>query len=193
MRAQAALLGIVVLMSIAATAAAAMWRSTSFLSASTESQVLGEGPQPVEVAAVPALIPAEGLLGGLVRTDSLGNTPVAVAWLTPEYLRTSPQAGLNFDPQRYLLFQIALYSRDLKMSAWDLKGMIYLRDGSSKEYGSPAWIPTDHGERKAGLAAFPSRDARDKPVPARGSKSMEIVIRDLGGVKERAFRWELDR
>ncbi len=148
--------------------------------------------------ASPTAIPSPSPLGspaeGLTRSDGgEGGGRVSVTWLTPEYLRGRPGAAADLDPQRYLLFRVVVESPSSRMSAWDLKGMIFLREEGGKEYGTPIWRPTQEGGHMEGLAAFPSRDARDNPVPRLEARYVELVIRGLSGVPERVFRWNLGR
>ncbi len=136
--------------------------------------------------------PSTPLEESLTRHDGAeGYARVSATWLTPEYLRLHP-GSTEFDPSRYLIFRVVVDSPDLaKMSAWDLKGMIYLREESGKEYATPQWRPIAEGARKVGMAAFPNRDGRDNPVPGPGSRYLELVIRDLAGARERVLRWDL--
>jgi len=192
MRAWGALVVVIIAVLTGAVAAVTPSRSSVLPVATAGGQIREQTP--ATPTTTPALFAADKLLAGLVRTDTASDSvSVAAAWLTPEYLQLEPAAGLYFDPQRYLLFRIAVYSPSSRMSVWDLKGMIYLRDESGKEYGTPIWMPTDSGPLWAGLAAFPAKDSRGNSVPAAGSRWIEIVIRDLHGVKERVFRWQLDR
>lgn len=131
-------------------------------------------------------------VGQMTRSDrGEGGARVSVVWLAPEYLRGHPEAATGLDPQRYLLFRVVVDAPALEMSTWDLKSMIYLREEKGMEYGTPFWKPIEEGSRKAGIAAFPRRDAGDNPVPSLESRYFEIVIRDLAGAKERVFRWNL--
>lgn len=150
------------------------------------------GAVTIAPSPLPAPPPSDGLADGLTRSDvGEGGAKVLVTWLSAEYLRARPNEAAELDPERYLLFRVVADSPSLKMSAWDLKGMIYLREESGREYGTPIWRPTEEGTRKAGTAAFPRKDGRGNPVPAPGSRYFEIVIRDLVGVRERVFRWSL--
>ncbi len=151
-----------------------------------------------EVAGAAAVSPAgplpfEGLPHSLVRSHDAPEGTVAVVWLDRDYLRLHPEVGLGFDPQRYLIFRVFAAGPALGVSVWDLKGMIFLRDGGSMEYGSPTWMPSEDRFWKSGLAAFPSQNARGRPIPEPESRSLEIVIRGLPGPKERTFRWDLAR
>lgn len=139
----------------------------------------------------PAQTASSSLLAGLARHDRREETVVTVTWLPPWYLRMYPFDRLGVNTQASLVFEIIVESPNLTMSVWDLKGMIYMREQGGKEYGTPTWIPTEYLPRRAGIAVFPNKDARGHPVPASGSHYFEVVLRDLEGVKERVFHWDL--
>lgn len=190
-RAAVAIAVVVVVVSVATPALPRLSPSLPASATGSASQGVARAAQP---APTPPITPTDSLLAGLVRTqEDQEGTRIAVTWLSPDYLRLSPATGMHFDPRLYLVFLVAVDSPSLGISAWDLKDLIYLRDQSGKEYGSPTWIPTEHRPIKVGVAAFPTRDGRNRPVPSLDSTYMEIVIRDLLGAREWAFRWILDR
>jgi hypothetical protein len=123
--------------------------------------------------------------------DGAGGARSTVTWITADYLRLDPAAGQGFDPQKQLIFRVVVDAPGLNMSAWDLKGMLYLREEGGKEYGTPIWVPAAGNGTLSGVAAFPRLDSRDQPVPRLGARYIEVVIRDLRQVRERVFRWPL--
>ncbi len=149
-------------------------------------------PDAVRAPAPPAL--PDSMTERLTRWDpGEGGTRVSATWITPEYLQSHPDPAVEFGPWQYLVFQVRVDSPRLKrMSAWDLKGMIFLREESGMEYGTSLWRPLSDGTHKMGLIAFPRKNARDNPVPAAGSRQIEIVVRGLAGVPERVLTWPLD-
>ncbi|MHB0870365.1 MAG: hypothetical protein ACYC5J_13070 [Chloroflexota bacterium] len=154
-----------------------------------------EGPArgPDAPTVLPTPIPLDPQAERLTRRDGgEGGAGVSATWLTPEYLRDHPEEAPGLDPQRYLVFRVVVDSQALaNTSAWDLKGMIFLREEGGREYGTPVWRPVADGVRKVGMAAFPRRNARDNPVPSPRSRHFEMVIRDLAGVRERVLRWSV--
>ncbi len=145
-------------------------------------------------AATPAPLPPamEEVRRWYVRSDDgSGGARVWATWVTADYLKLDPAAGQGFDPQKQLIFRVAVEAPGLKMSVWDLKGMLYLREEGGKEYGTPVWVPTTGSGTLNGVATFARVDSRGRPVPRAGARYIELVIRDLMGVKERALRWQL--
>lgn len=147
---------------------------------------------PTPVPPIPAPIATDPQLQQFIRADrSDVRIPVSIVWLTPDYLQVHPEAAPGIDPSQYLVFRLVVARHDLDLSIRDLKSMVYLREDTGKEYGAPLWNPTEQGDYNVVIAAFPRKDGRDNPVPRLGARYFQIVIRDLGGVKERLYRWDL--
>lgn len=150
--------------------------------------------EPLPSGAVAAPPPLDPRLAGVARSLVYESGPaVTVVWLTRDYLRIRPEAGMGFDPDIHLVFRVEVDPPVPDRSAKGLGSMLYLRDGGGKEYGVPAWAPVEDPRRVVGVAAFPRRDGRGNPVPALESRFMEVVVRGLEGVAKMEFRWELDR
>ncbi|HEX2987041.1 MAG TPA: hypothetical protein VHS06_02595 [Chloroflexota bacterium] len=150
-------------------------------------------PTPVPTIT-PTPLPAalEGLQRQYARSDDgSSGAKVTVTWLTADYLKQDPAAGQGFDPQKQLIFRVVVDAPGSKISVWDLRGMLYLREDGGKEYGTPTWVPTAGSGTLSGVAAFSRTDARARPVPRDGARYIEFVIRDLQQVRERVFRWPL--
>lgn len=52
---------------------------------------------------------------------------------------------------------------------------------------------TGGGHHREAVLVFPVNDKNGRPLIAGGVKSVEVVILEVGGVKERRVRWELDQ
>ena len=165
------------------------------LQISSPVRVQGESDTPEEVegslspTSTPGPLVLDGLPSRLQRSQSVGALRVAVAFLDPDYLTRFPEVAGNWDPRKFLVFQVAV-DGPFTPPVSDLKGMIFLRDGGFKEYGNPTWLPKESGPSKSGIAAFTRQDARGNPVPAADSRFLEIVIRGLHGAREVSFRWD---
>jgi hypothetical protein len=124
------------------------------------------------------------LLGGLIggaeslaatasqptRTNSDGGVTVTV---TPIAAKANGE----------LRFQVVLDTHSVNLDAYDLKTIAVLRDGSSKTYGPIAVENKGGGHHRQAVLTFP------RPAPE--TKSIELLIKDVAGVKERTFQWEL--
>jgi hypothetical protein len=112
-----------------------------------------------------------------------GGVTIQVTWVTADLL-ASPEmesAG-DLDLSRYLAFYVRLDADSADLSKYDLGRISVLHDLSGGEYQPEAWRPlnvaSDHWE---GLLTFRKVDL--------GGKGVELVIRGVGGVAERSYRW----
>ena len=84
----------------------------------------------------------------------------------------------------YPRFQVALDTHSVALDSYDLKNITVLRDDNGKEYLSTAAENKGAGHHRQVTLTFP------KVLP--DAKRVELVIKDIAGVKERNFRWNLD-
>lgn len=82
-----------------------------------------------------------------------------------------------------LRFQVIFDAHPVNLDGYDLKTITVLRDDTGKNY-----LPTEvenkgGGHHREVTVIFPKI--------AREAKSFEVVIKDVGGMKERTFRWDL--
>ena len=107
---------------------------------------------------------------GLARTNSGGGVTVKVTYLNPE-----DAAGPRF--------QVVLDTHSVDLDAFDLKNVSVLRDDAGKDYQPTQLENKGGGHHREVTLAFPKS--------ASGAKRLELVIKEIAGVKERSFRWEL--
>jgi hypothetical protein len=112
-------------------------------------------------AAVPA---------GLTRTDAAGGVTVKVTYLNPQ-----GTADARFD--------IALDTHSVNLDAYDLKALSLLRDEVGKDYQPTHVENKGSGHHRQITLVFPK--------PSAEAKKLELVIKDMAGVRERVFRWDL--
>ena len=105
------------------------------------------------------------------QTVSGGGVTVKVAYLNPNSAE-SPR------------FQVVLDTHSVNLDVYDLKTITILRDDTGKDYTPTAAESKGAGHHREVTLIFP------KISP--GGKRLEMVIRGVGGVKERAFRWDLE-
>ena len=83
-----------------------------------------------------------------------------------------------------LRFQIVLDTHSVDLDAYDLKTLAILRDRGGRVY-QPARVENKgSGHHRSAIVTFAK--------PAKDSKQVELVIKDIAGVKERVFRWPLE-
>ena len=107
---------------------------------------------------------------GTAQTVSGGGVTAKVTYLNP---------GGNDDPR----FQVVLDTHSVGLDGYDLKSITVLRDDTGKSYPPAGAENKGSGHHREITLSFP------KVSPE--AKSLEMVIKDVAGVKERSFRWNL--
>jgi hypothetical protein len=105
------------------------------------------------------------------QTVSGGGVTVAVTYVNPSN---------NESPR----FQVALNTHSVALDSYDFKNLALLRDGTGKTYSPTKVENKGGGHHRQVTLIFPkiSSDA----------KRLEIVIKEVAGVKERTFRWNVE-
>ena len=81
-------------------------------------------------------------------------------------------------------FEVVMDTHSKELST-DLAQTAVLTDDTGRDYAPIAWQgDPPGGHHREGILQF--------PPPAGNPKSVELKIKDIGGVSERIFRWELD-
>jgi len=107
---------------------------------------------------------------GLTRTNSGGGVTVKV---------TYPHSQ-GADETR---FEVVLDTHSVNLDAYDLKTLSIVRDDAGKSYQAAGAENKGSGHHREATLTFPK-------IPPE-VKVLELVIRDVAGVKERVFRWDL--
>ena len=81
-------------------------------------------------------------------------------------------------------FQVVLDTHSVNLDAYDLKSIAVLRDDTGKSYVPTAAENKGSGHHREATITFP------KLSP--GAKRIEMVVKDVAGVKERVFAWNLE-
>ena len=108
---------------------------------------------------------------GAVQSVAGGGVTAKVIYLNPK----------NTDEPR---FKIVLDTHSVNLDGYDLKTVAYLRDDTGKTSSPTAVENKGSGHHREATVSFLklSQDA----------KSVALVIKDVAGVKERVFRWDLE-
>ncbi|MEX0803296.1 MAG: hypothetical protein WD688_08275 [Candidatus Binatia bacterium] len=107
----------------------------------------------------------------MTKTISGGGVTAKVTYLNPKDNNDEPR------------FQIVLDTHSANLDAYDLKTITALRDDTGKTYLATGIENKGSGHHREATLTFP------KVSPE--SKRFEVIIKDVAGVKERAFRWNL--
>lgn len=82
-----------------------------------------------------------------------------------------------------LSFQVVLDTHSVNLDVYDLKKIAVLRNDGGKDYFPKTVESKGSGHHRQSTLVFAKM--------ANGTKRVELVIKDVAGVKERIFRWEL--
>jgi len=81
-------------------------------------------------------------------------------------------------------FQVVLDTHSVNLDTYDLKIVAVLRDDTGKSYVATAMENKGGGHHREAVVSFP------KLSPA--AKRVELIIKDVAGVKERTFAWNVE-
>ena len=109
-------------------------------------------------------------LSNPTQTVSGGGVAVKVSYLNPR----------GDDGPRFL---VALETHSVALDGYDLKNLARLSDGQGRDQAPSAVENKGGGHHREVFLTFP----RVSPE----AKSIELVVKDIAGVKERRFRWDL--
>jgi hypothetical protein len=141
----------------------------------------GDGGEPSRAPETPESLSTASPL--TLVDGGQGGVTVQVTWVTPEFLASSESGRVgDLDLSRYLAFYVRLDAESTDLSKYDLSRISVLRDLSGGEYQPEAWLPWNvAGDYREGLLLF-----RKVKLSQEG---VELVIRGVGGVTERSYRW----
>lgn len=107
------------------------------------------------------------------RTDEGGGVTVEVTW--------------NGELQP-VVFDIVMDTHSVELDGYDLARLAVLRTDRGNELTPLAWEAPKGGHHRTGTLSFEGASARTELA---GASYLELVIRDVGGVPERTFHWDL--
>ena len=115
--------------------------------------------------SVGASLAAEGL--GLPQTQSAGGVTVKVTYLEQTHHESR--------------FSVILDTHSVNLDVYDLKSLSLLRDDTGLAMQPTGAESKGSGHHREIILTFPR--------PSLDRKWLELVIKDIAGVKERIFRW----
>jgi len=139
----------------------------------------GDGGDPAAPAAESSPTPSP-----LTLVDGgQGGVTIQVTWVTPDLLASLEMHSTGYlDLSRYLAFYVRLDADSADLSKYDLGRISVLHDLSGGEYEPEAWLPLNvAGDHREGLLIFRKVEF--------GGEGVELVIRGVGGVAQRSYRW----
>jgi Spy/CpxP family protein refolding chaperone len=123
-----------------------------------------------------------GMPQNLTQQDTQGPVTVGVTLLTPN----TPRADGK------LAVQVKLETHAVDLDQYQLETLAVLRDAQGREIQAVGLeSASGSGHHREGVLLFPGTDATGKPVLSPEAKSLTLILRGIGGVQERVFRWQL--
>lgn len=113
------------------------------------------------------------------RRNSGGSVTIDVTWENPR---------ANGAP---LAFAVVMDTHSVDLDRYDLGKLAVLRNDRGQELKPERWDAPEGGHHRSGALVFPAKDGAGKAISGPGVKTLELVILDVAGVKERVLRWEL--
>jgi hypothetical protein len=77
------------------------------------------------------------------------------------------------------------------LDGYDLRQLAVLRTDKGQEVQPTGWDAPKGGHHRQGTLTFPVKTADGSPLIGSSTRSLELVIRDVAGVPERTFLWNL--
>lgn len=140
------------------------------------------------------------LAAGLVacQTGSGGPGLPATVPPVPSAARVSAEGAIQItvrplnlqSPGETLDFEVALDTHTVDL-AFDLAALAVLRNDEGRVLQALSWDGGRGGHHLRGRLSFPARDAAGVPLIGERTRYVELILRDVGGVPERIFRWEV--
>ena len=113
------------------------------------------------------------------RTSQGGNVTVEVTWD-----KTAASAGGS------LQFKVVMDTHSVDLDSVDLAKLAVLRDDGGKEVSPERWDAPAGGHHRSGTLVFPAVVGGGSLISPQ-TKFVELVLRDVAGVKERSFKWQV--
>jgi hypothetical protein len=133
--------------------------------------------------------------GGMMQGQA--KTGVNPSSLTKTDAQGSVTIEVTFDPQEQrtqeeLLFEVKMDTHSVELGEIDLGQLSVLRNEKGTEVNPSKWAsPEEGGHHVAGSLVFPSVDPSGRFLLGPTTRSIELVVRGVGGIGERVFRWNL--
>jgi hypothetical protein len=118
----------------------------------------------------------------LTQQDTQGAVTVTATLLTPD----TPRADGR------LAVQIKLETHSVDLDQYQLEQLAVLRDPQGREIAALGLeLASGSGHHREGVLVFPATDLSGQASRSPEAKTFTLILRGIGGVPDRVFRWEL--
>lgn len=131
----------------------------------------GAGSQPTKKAG-----PESAKASAATQTSEGGEVTVEVTW-------KGESAGPAFD--------VTMDTHSVDLDGYDLRKQAVLRNDRGQEVRARAWDAPKGGHHREGTLSFPEKTTGGSDLIGPDTRRIELVIRDVAGVPERSFEWNL--
>ncbi len=139
----------------------------------TSGGMEGRPQNPAPMASMPQSV---------TQQDAQGPVTVEVTLLTPD----KPRADGT------LAVRVKLDTHAVDLDQYPLETLAVLRDAQGQEIRALGFeSPSGSGHHREGVLIFPGTNATGKPVLGPEANTLTLILRGIGGVPERLFRWQL--
>jgi hypothetical protein len=114
--------------------------------------------------------------GAMMQTNEGGQITIKATW-----------QGRNAGP----VFSIEMDTHVVTLDDYDLRKLAALRTDQGQEIQPESWNSPSGGHHRSGTLTFPATTAAGTPLIGPNTRSIELIIRNVGGVPERALKWTL--
>jgi len=117
--------------------------------------------------------PVASTPGGAIQTNEGGQVTIKATWI-------GASAGTVFD--------VVMDTHAVDLDGYDLTRLAVLRV-NGREVQPSSWDAPKGGHHRKGTLSFPATASDGKPLSELGTRTIELIIRDVADVPERIFRW----
>lgn len=90
-----------------------------------------------------------------------------------------------------LVFAVEMDTHVVNLDGYDLRQLAVLRTDRGQEIQPTSWNAASGGHHRNGMLTFPATAASGMPLIRPDTRSITLVIRNVGDVSERMFTWTL--
>jgi hypothetical protein len=114
--------------------------------------------------------------GAMMQTNEDGQITIKATW-----------QGRNAGP----VFAVEMDTHVVNLDGYDLKQLTALRTDQGQEIQPVSWNAPSGGHHRRGTLTFPATLADGTPLIGLNTRSIDLIIRNVGDIPERVFRWTL--
>lgn len=117
------------------------------------------------------------------RTNDEGPVTIAFSYMDPSQ---SSEYGDG------IAFYTTINTHSVDLSQYQLDKISYLVDSSGNKYTPSGWVESEGsgGHHRSGVLVFSGSDGSGAGILS-NDRYFEIIVKDVGGIPERTFRWDI--